>query len=224
MGIFAAMEKMPLFHGLDREQIQELFRHSGAQRRTYTRGEMVLRAGERTSRLGLLLSGSVHVIREDFWGGRTIVGVVEAGDVFAESFALAGEPLEVSVFSPGEAEVLFLDAEAAGVYSGRFTVNLLALMAGKNLALTRKMGHMARKTTREKLLSYLSAQAIRAGDASFDIPFDRQQLADFLAVDRSAMSAALGKLRDEGILEFRKNHFHLLRRHPEEMGEEELGC
>ena len=125
MEIFAAMEKMPLFHGLDREQIQELFRHSGAQRRTYTRGEMVLRAGERTGRLGLLLSGSVHVIREDFWGGRTIVGIVEAGDVFAESFALAGEPLEVSVFSPGEAEVLFLDAEAAGVYSGRFTVNLL---------------------------------------------------------------------------------------------------
>ena len=116
----------------------------------------MLRAGERTGRLGLLLSGSVHVIREDFWGGRTIVGIVEAGDVFAESFALAGEPLEVSVFSPGEAEVLFLDAEAAGVYSGRFTVNLLALMAGKNLALTRKMGHMARKTTREKLLSYLT--------------------------------------------------------------------
>ncbi len=170
----------------------------------------MLRAGERTGRLGLLLSGSVHVIWEDFWGGRTIVGIVEAGDVFAESFALAGEPLEVSVFSPGEAEVLFLDAEAAGVYSGRFTVNLLALMAGKNLTLTRKMGHMARRTTRDKLLSYLSAQAMQAGGPEFDIPLDRQQLADYLAVDRSAMSTALGKLRDEGVLTFQKNHFHLL--------------
>ena len=139
------------------------------------------------------------------------MGVVEAGDVFAESFALAGEPLEVSVFAPGDAEVLFLDTEAACGCSGRFTANLLALMAGKNLALTRKMGHMARKTTREKLLSYLSAQAMRAGTASFDIPLDRQQLADYLAVDRSAMSATLGKLRDEGILTFRKNHFCLLR-------------
>lgn len=224
MEIFSAMEQTPLFRGLDGEQIQELLRHSGAQRRTYTRGELVLRAGEQTRRLGLLLSGSVHVIREDFWGGRTIVGVVEAGDVFAESFALAGEPLEVSVLSPGEAEVLFLDAETACGCSDRFTTNLLALMAGKNLALTRKMGHMARKTTREKLLSYLSAQALRAGGASFDIPLDRQQLADFLAVDRSAMSAALGKLRDEGILEFRKNHFRLLRRHPEGTGEEGTSC
>ena len=78
--------------------------------------------------------------------------------------------------------------------------------------LTGKMRHMARPTTREKLLSYLSAQAARAGGPEFDIPLDRQQLADYLAVDRSAMSAVLGKLRDEGVLEFRKNHFRLLGR------------
>ena len=94
----------------------------------------------------------------------------------------------------------------------RFCQYDLDLLAEKNLMLTEKMRHMARRTTREKLLSYLSAQALRAGTAEFDIPLDRQQLADFLAVDRSAMSAALGKLRDEGVLEFRKNHFRLLRR------------
>ena len=93
----------------------------------------------------------------------------------------------------------------------RLSSNLLHLLAQKNLMLTRKMRHMARRTTRDKLLSYLSAQALAAGSSEFDIPMDRQQLADYLAVDRSAMSAALGKLRDEGALTFRKNHFHLLR-------------
>ena len=87
---------------------------------------------------------------------------------------------------------------------------LLTILAGRNLTLTRKIGHMARRTTRDKLLSYLSAQAMQAGGPEFDIPLDRQQLADYLAVDRSAMSTALGKLRDEGVLTFQKNHFHLL--------------
>lgn len=85
------------------------------------------------------------------------------------------------------------------------------MLAGRNLALTRKIGHMARRTTRDKLISYLSAQALQAGRSEFDIPLDRQQLADYLAVDRSSMSTTLGRLRDEGVLTFRKNHFHLLR-------------
>ena len=113
--------------------------------------------------------------------------------------------------------MLFLRVETALTSCGQLTRNLTALLAEKNLTLTRKMRHMARRTTREKLLSYLSAQALRSGGPEFDIPMDRQQLADYLAVDRSAMSAALGKLRDEGVLEFRKNHFRLL-----EPGEQDL--
>ena len=99
---------------------------------------------------------------------------------------------------------------AARPGAAEFTRNLLTILAGRNLTLTRKIGHMARRTTRDKLLSYLSAQAMQAGGPEFDIPLDRQQLADYLAVDRSAMSTALGKLRDEGVLTFQKNHFHLL--------------
>ena len=156
-----------------------------------------------------MLEGGVHIIREDFWGNRSIVGLAGPGEIFAESYALAGKPLAVSVLAATDGRALFLDA---GHLSERLSANLLALLAEKNLMLTEKMRHMARRTTREKLLSYLSAQALRAGTAEFDIPLDRQQLADFLAVDRSAMSAALGKLRDEGVLEFRKNHFRLLRR------------
>ena len=211
-----ALLEAPLFRGISRQDLPGLLEGLDARERRYDRGETVLRRGEGTDRMGLVLSGTLHIVKEDFWGSRTIVGLARSGEVFAESYACLGsEPLEVSVLAAEAAEVLFLRGVQAlpGGLPGaaEFTRNLLAMLAGRNLTLTRKIGHMARRTTRDKLLSYLSAQALQAGGPAFDIPLDRQQLADYLAVDRSAMSAALGRLRDEGVLTFRKNHFHLLR-------------
>lgn len=225
MEITPAMAVSPLFRGIPSEELNALLDCMGAARCRYRRGELILRRGDLAQRLGLVLSGAVHIVREDFWGNRTIVGLAESGEVFAESYACLGsEPLEVSALAAVETEVLFLDAGRAVAGCGRgcaahaqLSRNLLALLAGRNLALTRKMGHMARRTTRDKVLSFLSAQALRAGGPAFDIPLDRQQLADYLAVDRSALSAVLSRLRDEGVLEFHKNHFRLLR--PEQLPE-----
>ena len=215
--------RAPLFRGIPREDLPGLLEGLDAREHRYGRGETVLRRGERADRMGLVLSGTLHIVKEDFWGSRTIVGLARPGEVFAESYAcLEGEPLEVSVLAAEAAEALFLnsgrtlpdDLPGAAI----FTRNLLTMLAGRNLALTRKIGHMARRTTRDKLISYLSAQALQEGRSEFDIPLDRQQLgftrqrlADYLAVDRSSMSTTLGRLRDEGVLTFRKNHFHLLR-------------
>ena len=210
MEISPCMTSSPLFRDIAPADLASLLDCLDARERAYEKGAWLLRRGERTDRLGLVLSGTVHILREDFWGSRSIVGLAGPGEIFAESYALAGEPLEVSVLAASDARVLFLRVETALTGCGQLTRNLTALLAEKNLTLTRKMRHMARRTTREKLLSYLSAQALRSGGPEFDIPMDRQQLADYLAVDRSAMSAALGKRRDEGVLEFRKNHFHLL--------------
>lgn len=216
MEISPLLARSPLFRGVAEKDLPGLLARLDARERQYRKGELLLHRGGRTERLGLVLSGTVHIVREDFWGNRGIVGLAEAGDVFAEAYALSGEPLEVSVLAATDVSALFLEAgpmsglRADGPGLSLLTANLLSLLAGKNLQLTRKMRHMARRTTREKLLSYLSAQALLAGRPEFDIPLDRQQLADYLAVDRSAMSAALGRLRDEGVLEFRKNHFRLL--------------
>ena len=197
--------RAPLFRGIPREDLPGLLEGLDAREHRYGRGEAVLRRGERADRMGLVLSGTLHIVKEDFWGSRTIVGLARPGEVFAESYAcLEGEPLEVSVLAAEAAEALFLnsgrtlpdDLPGAAI----FTRNLLTMLAGRNLALTR-----------DKLISYLSAQALQAGRSEFDIPLDRQQLADYLAVDRSSMSTTLGRLRDEGVLTFRKNHFHLLR-------------
>ena len=217
MEIPPCMTSSPLFRNIALADLASLLDCLDARERAYEKGAWLLRRGEWTDRLGLVLSGTVHILREDFWGSRSIVGLAGPGEIFAESYALAGEPLEVSVLAASDARVLFLRVETALTGCGQLTRNLTALLAEKNLTLTRKMRHMARRTTREKLLSYLSAQALRSGGPEFDIPMDRQQLADYLAVDRSAMSAALGKLRDEGVLEFRKNHFRLL-----EPGEQDL--
>ena len=217
MEISPCMTSSPLFRNISPADLASLLDCLDARERAYEKGAWLLRRGERTDRLGLVLSGTVHILREDFWGSRSIVGLAGPGESFAESYALAGEPLEVSVLAASDARVLFLRVETALTGCGQLTRNLTALLAEKNLTLTRKMRHMARRTTREKLLSYLSAQALRSGGPEFDSPMDRQQLADYLAVDRSAMSAALGKLRDEGVLEFRKNHFRLL-----EPGEQDL--
>ena len=218
MEISWMLARVPLFAGIDREELPGLLGCVNAWEREFQKGDVLLHRGDRTASLGLVLSGTVQVIREDFWGNRSVVGLVEAGEIFAESYALAGQPLEVSVQAVSPGRVLFLNgekmisgcAQVCGFHE-QLSRNLLSLLARKNLMLTEKMRHMARKTTREKLLSYLSAQAVRAGAPEFDIPMDRQQLADFLGVERSAMSATLSRLRDEGVLEFHKSHFRLLR-------------
>ena len=219
MEISNEMLKAPLFFGITQEDLQALLNCVQAWRRQYARGAVIFQRGEQIEAFGLVLSGAVHIAKEDFWGNRTILGIAGPGEVFGESYACLGEErLEVSAVAAEETEALFIKAEQvltgcsqACDFHKRLSRNLMAMLARKNLELTRKMGHMARRSMRDKLLSYLSAQAMRAGQAEFEIPMDRQQLADYLAVDRSAMSATLGKLRDEGILTFRKNHFCLLR-------------
>ena len=216
MEVSAILLHTALFQGISRQELPALLTQLNARRRQYDKGAAILHRGDQTARLGLVLSGTVHMVKEDFWGARTIVGLARPGEVFAESYAcLPGAVLEVSVLAATDTEILFLDAAPAlsgGAGGAQFSRNLLAMLAGRNLTLTRKIGHMARRSIRDKLLSYLSAQAMQAGGPEFDIPLDRQQLADYLAVDRSALSTALGKLRGEGVLTFRKNHFCLLQK------------
>lgn len=207
------LSALPLFQGIP--DLEAMLERTGARVRRYEKGAFLLRRGETAEQMGVVLSGGVHIVREDFWGNRSIVGLAGPGDVFAESYHLSGGVLEVSALAAAETEALLLDARRAG--EPALLENLLSLLAEKNRMLTEKIRHMSRRTTREKLLSYLSVQALRAGGPEFDIPLDRQQLADYLAVDRSALSAELGKLRREGLLETRRSHFRLL-----EAGETDL--
>lgn len=207
----SALTGVPLFRGLNEPELKSALDELGATTRRFTAGSVLLSVGERPKWLGILLSGRAEIGQEDFWGNRNLMAVLEPGELFAESFACAGTPAGVSVTAREECEVLILNVSRL-LSSGQRAIiaNLVAALAGKNLRFHAKLTHMGQRTTREKLRSYLSAEARRQGSAEFDIPFDRQELADYLAVERSALSAELGRMRREGVLETRRSHFHLL--------------
>lgn len=214
----SAVKSSQLFAGIDDEGIRAMLSCLLAEKRSYKKGETVLSSGVSVDCIGLVLSGSVNVIEEDYWGNRNIVTVVGPGQSFAESYACAGgASLEVRVEAAQDCNALFMNIRrilttctSACAFHTRLIQNLVSLLAYKNLLMNQKLTHMAQRSTREKLLSYLSAESAKRGSASFDIPLNRQQLADYLSVDRSAMSNELSKMSGEGILRFRKNHFTLL--------------
>ena len=220
MGKFLpVLQRSPLFAGISEQDMETMLDCLGAVERKFSRGEAVFRAGEPARWLGVVLSGRLQVCREDREGRRTVLSSVPPSGIFGEAHACAGtEALPVSVWAVEDSGVLLLDiARVVGVcpssctFHSRLVTNLLSVLAGKNILLSAKLEHVSQRTIREKLLSYLSAQAARAGSDSFAIPFDRQALADYLCVDRSALSRELSALRREGILEAEKNRFRLLR-------------
>ncbi len=185
---------------------------------TYAREEYVLLQGERLRHIMVLVQGALHIQSDDYWGNRSIVSRVDVGETFGEAYASPkGGVVMNDVVAIEESVVLLFDVErvlttcsSACCFHTTVVQNLFFAISEKNKKLVQKLGHMSCRTTREKLISYLSAEAKRQGSGKFAIPFDRQQLADYLAVDRSAMSSELGKMQREGLLTFRKNHFELL--------------
>ena len=207
----------PLFADIPREQLPQALGCLAASRRRYEKHSTVFTAGDPVRMLGVVLAGRLHVEQVDYWGNLGILTQLEAGDLFGESFAYAGmERLPVSVTAIEASEVLLVDPQRlvsmpacdCGFHS-RLIRNMLAILAQKNVFLTQKAEIVSQRSTRGKLLMYLSLQAKRAGSHGFTIPFDRQQLADYLAVDRSAMSSELSRMQKEGLLETQRNHFVL---------------
>ena len=216
---FDALAACPLFEGVSREDTATMLQCMQARLVDVAKGEAVFRAGEPAEYVGILLSGGVRVFRDDFDGNRTIHGAMQPGDLFGETFACAGVGrLPVTAEADRPSRVLLIRMKrlietcpSACGFHNRVVMNLLKVMAAKNLMLNQKLEITSRRTTREKLLAYLSAQARAAGSDSFVIPFDRQGLADYLGVDRSALSAEIGKLRREGVIKSERSAFILLR-------------
>jgi CRP-like cAMP-binding protein len=216
---FQILLKSRMFRGMKKEEIQAMLPCLDAVRRHCDKEEWIFRQGETVTRAGVVLSGKANVIREDYFGNRNIIMAILPGDLFAESFALVKDaPINVAVQAAEETEILLLDVgkilrmcSNACEFHARLLENTVGLLAAKNLALNEKLTHVTQHTLRDKILSYLSAEALRHKSEYFDIPFDRQQMASYLGVDRSALSGELSKLRREKILDFQKNHFRLLR-------------
>lgn len=206
-----------IFSGISEEETEKMLHCLEVRPETFQKDEYILRAGDRVEAFGLVITGKVMIIQEDFWGNRNILAVVGAGHCFAETFACSpGAVLNVSVIAETNVQVLFLNVKrilttcpSTCSHHNRMIRNLLSELAEKNLRLNEKITHLGQRSRRAKILSYLSAEAQRHGSAEFDIAFSRQQLADYLSVDRSGLSMELSRMQEEGLLEYRKNHFVL---------------
>jgi CRP-like cAMP-binding protein len=211
------LEKCPLFAGIEAANIERILPCLSASVRKAEKNTFIVSAEDKISFVGLILSGSVHIVSEDFWGRKSILSQLGPSELFAESYACAQtDTIPLSVFAAEKTEVMLINCRkiittctSACSFHTQLISNMLQIIAQKNILLMQKIGQLSKRTTREKLLAYLSAEAQKAGRSRFEVPFSRQEMADYLAVDRSAMSAELGRMRDEGLISFNKSHFEL---------------
>lgn len=211
------LKRCPLFDGIDEAALSGMLTCLKARVKSYGKNETVIAEGDKAEKIGIVLEGSVQIEQNDYYGNRSIVGKAEAGELFAETFACAHVPeIPVSVVAAQGCKVMFIDCKRVTMACGNacefhtvLIYNLMQIIAQKNLAFHRKIEITSKRTTREKLMAYLNLQAKRKG-SSFTIPYSRQELADYLSVERSGLSAEIGKLKKEGVIDCRKNKFTLL--------------
>ncbi len=207
----------PLFRGIGDEAFEQMCQYGGVRQKQFGKGETIFHTGDTVHELGIVLSGSVNIENIDLWGNKSILSHIPAGQVFAETYAYCGEPMMVDAVADEASQVLFLNLDRllrtphpeCG-WQQVLNNNLLSISLHKNLALSERIFCTSPKTIRGRLLLYLSNQSAKAGSRTFTIPFNRQALADYLNLDRSALSKELGKMRDEHLLLVEKNTFTLL--------------
>ena len=206
------LQKTPLFSDSSIDEIKSMLNCLEAEKKKFAKGDVIYRAGDTVQSMGL-----VQIENDDLWGNKSVLDSIAPGMVFAETYAfLPGEPLMVSAVASEPSEILFLNGARilqscpnACIHHSKLIRRLLTISSQKNLNLSRRIFHTSAKTIRGRLVSYLSGQAAQSQSPDFTIPFNRQQLADYLSVDRSALSNELGKMQRDGLLQVNKNHFIL---------------
>ena len=208
----------PLFAHIAAADLPGLMNCMGATEKAYSKKETILAEGAAAHSIGILLSGSAQIVQIDYYGNRSILGTLAPGDLFAETIACAGvKEIPVNVIASENCTVVFISCErvlhscsSACSFHRQLLSNLMSILANKNIQFHQKIEIASKRTTREKLMTYLMQQAKRCGSSSFDIPFTRQELADYLQVDRSGLSVQISQLQKEGLIETSRKHFRLL--------------
>lgn len=211
------LRKLPLFKGIAREEFGALFACVNARRERYKKGDFIWIGGNETRSIGVILAGKVQIIKEDVFGNRTILNLLETGAVFGESFACGGiYTLTVSVLAATNCEILFLSfdrvmqmCKTACGYHNTLIRNMVEMLAQKNTRLMEKLEVTTKHSIREKMLTFLSQLVQEQGRKTVTSPMGRVDLADFLGVDRSALTRELNHMREMGLITFHKNEYTL---------------
>lgn len=211
------LEESALFQGIDGDDLKALLACLGGTIHSYKKREVIIAQGTWVHQIAMVLEGSVDTVQEDFWGDQVLVGRVFPKQTFLEAFVLAQtEPLSFHAIAAEPTKVYMIDYQRAITVCKsscethhRMITNLLSIAARKSLLLLRKIDHLTKPTIREKLLAVLSTFAQEYGSSRFTLPYTRQELANYLAVDRSAMTVELGRMQREGLITLDKNTFEL---------------
>lgn len=211
------LTKCPLFSGIGDKDVLAILRCTDAQVIRVSRNLPILREGDAARHVGIVLSGRVQVVRHAFSGSRSIISSCDPAQVFGAAYACAGaEALPVSVLAALDSEILLVDwrrmmntCTNACAFHARLISNLLNIVSKKNIFFSEKLDIVSQRTTRDKLLSFLYAQAHQSGSLRFSIFYNRQQLADYLGVSRCAMTTELTRLEKDGLIRYHRNEFEL---------------
>ncbi|MEY8338254.1 Crp/Fnr family transcriptional regulator [Lachnospiraceae bacterium 62-35] len=210
------VSKTFLFRGCSEDDVRKIAKYLGFKTVRYKKGTTIYKEGTTVTNIGLVLSGSVQIEHNDFWGNKSVLDIVYPGGIFAEAYAcIPNEPLMINVVANANCEILFISIPNLFIpctvckIQNRLIQNLMIISAQKNLQLSKRSLHTSPKTIRGRLLSYFSQLISEQGSSKVVSPFNRQQLADYLNLDRSALSKELGKMKNDGLIEYNKNAFHL---------------
>jgi len=209
------LKNSPLFKNLRENEIMEILTICGSYTKLYKKENYIYHKGDNINHIGIILNGKANIVKEDYWGNRNIVATLKQHSLFAEIFIfLKNEPLNISVVASTDAKVLFIDISklienSKTHFINTFIENLIIIISKKTLILNRKIEHLSKRTIKEKVMSFLSEQSEINNSKTFKIPFSRQEMADYLAVDRSALSRELSNIKNEGLIEYNKNNFTL---------------
>lgn len=219
--VLIVLEKTELFKNLKIDEIKKCLKDLNAKKKSFEKNNLIYELGKPIDKIGLVISGNAHVIKEDFWGNRTILTQLKKGNIFGEvmSFQKNKNP-NINVEISKKSEILFLDFkkifdsdEVLESYNKKLVLNMFSIVTKKSVLLTEKIEHITKKSIREKVFSYLSAYSFKCENDSFKIPFNRQELADYLSVERTALSRELSKMQEENLISFKNNKFKLIKKY-----------
>ena len=219
---FDVLKNSVLFKGINDDELSSLLKCLNAKNKSFKKNEIIIPFENFIDKVGIILSGNVQIIKEDFEGNRIIVAELFESDIFGETFVFAGvKKSPVCVTASSDCDILFVDCNkiitnctSACLFHTKLIENMLMLICQKNIMLNSKLDIVSKKSTREKLIAYFEIQIKQNGSLTFKIPFSREELADYICVNRSAMSRELSKMRDEKIIDFNKETFNILKQTP----------
>ncbi len=212
------LKKLPIFFSLKDEEIISVLKFFKYYEESFKKNDFIFEIEKKIDKIGIIISGEINIIKEDFWGNRNILNKFKEGEIFGEVFALSKASSNIMAEASQDCKILFLDLKNFSIENKKnseeitkFLSNIFKISLKKNILFTEKLEHISKKSIREKIISYLSTEAQKNKTNSFLIKFDRQELADYLFVERSALSRELSSMKKDRLIDYKKNHFTLIK-------------